>query len=102
MTAAESKRMLIGLLKKAVDLGVSDIFLIAGFPVAFKLAGAILPQSEKRLIPEETEALVFTSFPARAPRKNTGPAGTMIFPFPCPAWGAFGFRRICSAIPLPP
>jgi twitching motility protein PilT len=59
MTATETKTMLVQLLKQAVDLGVSDILLIAGFPVAFKISGAIIPQSEKRLTPEETEALVF-------------------------------------------
>ncbi len=91
MTAAESKRMLIGLLKKAVDLGVSDIFLIAGFPVAFKLAGAILPQSEKRLIPEETEALVFGLYElsgARSAEKYRA-SGDDDFSFSLPGVGRF-------------
>lgn len=62
MTIEESKPILVSLLKEAVSLGVSDIFLIAGFPVAFKLAGAITPKNETRLTPEDTQALVFALY----------------------------------------
>ncbi len=91
MTAAESKRMLVELLKKAVELGVSDIFLIAGFPVAFKLSGEIIPQSEKRLAPDETEALVFGLYELSGARsiENYKASGDDDFSFSLPGVGRF-------------
>jgi twitching motility protein PilT len=91
MTAAESKTMLVELLKKAVDLGVSDIFVIAGFPVAFKLSGAIIPQSDRRLTPEETESLIFGLYElsgARSAEKYRA-TGDDDFSFSLPGVGRF-------------
>ena len=91
MTALESKAMLVELLKKAVDLGVSDIFLIAGFPVAFKISGAIVPQSGRKLTPEDTESLVFGLYELSGARsaERFRATGDDDFSFSLPGVGRF-------------
>ncbi|MDR1070166.1 MAG: PilT/PilU family type 4a pilus ATPase [Gracilibacteraceae bacterium] len=46
------------LLQNAVDLNASDIFLISGMPIAFKLSGVIETQAGGRLSPSDTEVLL--------------------------------------------
>ena len=46
------------LLKKAVELGGSDIFLIPGSGVMVKVNGEMRPLSEERLLPADTESLI--------------------------------------------
>jgi len=91
MTALESKAMLVELLKKAVDLGVSDIFLIAGFPVAFNISGAIVPQSGRKLTPEDTESLVFGLYELSGARsaERFRATGDDDFSFSLPGVGRF-------------
>lgn len=45
-------------LADAKEKGVSDIFVVAGYPLAFKIEGLIEPQNDTRLMPNDTQALV--------------------------------------------
>lgn len=45
-------------LKQAVDLNVSDIFIVSGLPVAFKLNGTITPQNDEKIMPDTAMKLV--------------------------------------------
>ena len=42
-------------LQKAVELKVSDIFIIAGAPISFKIGDLIRPYNDEKLMPENTE-----------------------------------------------
>lgn len=46
------------ILKSAIEKNVSDVFLIAGFPVALKENGNIVSQEEERLSPEASQKLI--------------------------------------------
>ena len=50
------------ILTRAVEQDVSDVFVVAGFPLAFKTAGSIAPQDEKRLGPQDSEALILALY----------------------------------------
>lgn len=50
------------ILTDAVEKGASDLFVIAGFPISFKLNGVIVPQSDKKLQPSETQGLIKEMF----------------------------------------
>lgn len=45
-------------LKQAVEENASDLFIVAGKAVSMKKDGEIVPVSDKRLMPEDSEALV--------------------------------------------
>lgn len=45
-------------LQQAVQLQVSDLFLVAGGPVSVKLDGHLRPLSEERLLPPDTNGLI--------------------------------------------
>ena len=49
---------LLDYLKKAALDGGSDVFLIPGAPVSYKLDGQLLPMEEGKLMPARTEALL--------------------------------------------
>jgi twitching motility protein PilT len=46
------------ILKAAVDSGVTDVFVIAGSPVAYKNKGAITPRDGDMIMPEAAEVLI--------------------------------------------
>ncbi|SFB03163.1 twitching motility protein PilT [Acetitomaculum ruminis DSM 5522] len=46
--------MIKEILEKIVDLGASDIFLVAGIPLTYKLKGTMYHYSEDKLKPEDT------------------------------------------------
>ena len=46
------------ILTSAVEQGVTDTFIIAGGPVAFKVKGRITPQESETLLPEKAEELI--------------------------------------------
>lgn len=48
--------MLQAILEKAVGLGASDVLLIAGLPVSFKVSGVITREPTERLTPAQCEA----------------------------------------------
>lgn len=45
-------------LQKAVEAKASDIFIISGYPMAYKIMDVIEPVDEQRLMPENTEDLI--------------------------------------------
>lgn len=49
---------LLNYLQKAVTDGASDIFIVAGGSVSYKLDGKIQPMDEKRVLPADTEQLI--------------------------------------------
>ena len=46
------------LLKNAVEKNASDIFIVAGFPVAYKINGHIAPVDDERLTPAASSSIV--------------------------------------------
>lgn len=46
------------ILKDAVDKKASDIFIVTGIPVSYKLNGSIQSQSEENIMPDVSEALL--------------------------------------------
>lgn len=53
---------LYNLLKEAVDKQASDIFIVSGLPVSYKLNGVIQPQSEEMIVPEISEKLLTEAY----------------------------------------
>ena len=49
---------LLDYLKSAVDHGASDIFIVAGGPLSFKLDGHISPINDTKLLPPDTHKLI--------------------------------------------
>lgn len=49
---------ILQLLKDAVEQGASDIYIVAGRPLTYKVNGHLCTRNEDRLLPETTEALV--------------------------------------------
>lgn len=49
---------LLEYLRRAVDDGASDLFLVAGGPVSYKLEGRIRPMEPEKAAPADTEALI--------------------------------------------
>ena len=49
---------IVQILKDAVEHGASDIFVIAGLPVSYKVNGTIVRTQQENLMPAQTEALV--------------------------------------------
>jgi pilus retraction protein PilT len=45
-------------LKKAVELSASDIFIVSGLPVSYKLHGSISPQEDEIVMPDLSMALI--------------------------------------------
>ena len=45
-------------LRQAVETKASDLFIVAGGPVSYKLDGRIRPVSPEKVFPKETEALI--------------------------------------------
>ena len=45
-------------LRRAVADGASDVFIVAGGPVSYKCSGQLLPISETKVFPPETQALI--------------------------------------------
>lgn len=39
-------------LTQAVEKNVSDIFIISGLPISFKISGAIMPQNDEKIMPD--------------------------------------------------
>lgn len=50
------------MLKDAVEKQASDIFIVSGIPVSYKINGAIQPQSEEIILPEMSEKLLTDAY----------------------------------------
>lgn len=46
------------ILKKTLDMGGSDIFIVPGSPVTAKVSGRLLPVTQERTMPKDTEELI--------------------------------------------
>ena len=53
---------LYNLLKDAVEKQASDIFIVSGLPVSYKLNGVIQPQSNEMIVPEISEKLLTEAY----------------------------------------
>jgi len=53
---------LIDLLKKTLELGGSDVFIVPGAPVQAKVQGRLVALTETRTTPEESEALIGATY----------------------------------------
>ncbi|MCH5200039.1 MAG: PilT/PilU family type 4a pilus ATPase [Oscillospiraceae bacterium] len=53
---------LYNMLKEAVDKQASDIFIVSGLPISYKLNGVIQPQSEELIVPEISEKLLTEAY----------------------------------------
>ncbi len=73
---------LIEMLRKAVELGGSDIFIIPGSSAMVKVNNAMHPLAEGRLLPKDTEALVQAMYGlAHRDYANLGSSGDDDFSF---------------------
>ena len=50
------------MLKEAVDKDASDIFLVSGLPLSYKINSSIHLQSEEKLSPDDTRALILSIY----------------------------------------
>ena len=50
------------ILRLAVKTGATDVFIISGSPVAFKINGEVIPQSEESVIPPVSEQLIHSIY----------------------------------------
>ena len=59
------------ILKQAAQASASDIFIVAGLPVSYKVNNQIQRQTDQRLMPEDTEVIVreLYRFAKRSPEK---------------------------------
>ena len=89
------------ILREAVQREASDVLLIAGLPVSYKVNGHICREGE-RLFPEHTRVLVeeLYSLAARPIERFLRPE-TTTFPSPSPASPASGSTPSVSAAPWP-
>jgi len=46
------------IIRDAVERSASDIFILAGFPVAVKQKGSLIPLNDERLLPDGTSAII--------------------------------------------
>ena len=81
---------LLDYLKKATLDGGSDVFLIPGAPVSYKLDGVLAPMEEPKLMPAQTEALLRQIYEAAG--REMGPfltSGDDDFSFAVPGLARF-------------
>ena len=50
------------MLKEAVDKDASDIFLVSGLPLSYKISSSIHLQSQEKLTPDDTRALILSIY----------------------------------------
>ena len=80
------------ILKQALETGASDLFLIAGLPVTFKVKGSQLRQEEQgRLMPDDTARLIgqIYEMAGRDPEKIRRPDADDDFSFALSGLGRF-------------
>lgn len=81
---------LMDYLKQAVQDGASDLFIVAGGAISYKLDGRILPLSTERVFPRETERLIDDIYQAAArPMERYLSSGDDDFSFSVPGLARF-------------
>jgi len=77
-------------LRKAVELGASDIFIGAGRNVSFRINGSIVPQGETPIMPNESEELITNIYElARRSMEKYKETGDDDFPVSVPGLARF-------------
>ncbi|MDD3193200.1 MAG: PilT/PilU family type 4a pilus ATPase [Oscillospiraceae bacterium] len=56
------------MLKTAVDKGASDVFIVSGLPLAYKINNNIHAQSQEKLYPDDTRAMILEIYGLAAQR----------------------------------
>lgn len=82
---------IIDILKNAIDKNASDIFLIAGRPLSYKIMGEIVSLNDNSLTPDDTHEIIYDIFQI-AKRDNFNILdiqGDMDFSFSMPKLGRF-------------
>ena len=82
------------LLKQMLDLGASDIFIVAGLPMTYEADGKQYRQSGKPMMPADTAASTAWRAATSAPSWNRTTT-TTTSRSPCPGWE--GSASTCSA-----
>lgn len=81
---------LMDYLKRAVEDGASDLFIVAGGAVSYKVEGRIQPLSDQRVFPQETERLIDGIYQTAArPMDRYLAAGDDDFSFSVPGLARF-------------
>ena len=81
---------LLDYLKQAVERQASDLFIVAGGPVSAKQEGHLVPISEEKVFPQETERLIVGIYElARRPMDNLHRTGDDDFSFAVPGVARF-------------
>ena len=80
------------MLKEAVEKGASDIFIVSGLPLAYKINNSIQNQSEEKLYPDATRRMILEIYELASQRdpKRLLERETMVFLFlwwECPVFG---------------
>lgn len=56
--------LILDYLRRAVQKGASDMFIVSGMPVSFKVDGEIRPEAEEKVMPDRANELVSALFAA--------------------------------------
>ena len=56
--------LILDYLRRAVQKGASDMFIVSGMPVSFKVDGEIRPEAEEKVMPDRANELVSALFTA--------------------------------------
>lgn len=59
------------MLQEAVKKGASDIFIVSGLPLAYKINNNIITQGEEKLYPDQTRELIFKIYELAGERDTT-------------------------------
>lgn len=88
-------------LQKAIENKASDIFIVSGFPMAFKINDVIEPVDEERLMPDATEDLIRQIYQLEGSRRmeQLTQTGDDDFSFSIKAWAGSAATPINSGIP---
>ena len=93
------------ILADAMRAGASDILIVSGGPLCYKINGRVEHAAEERLSPDDTENLIRQIYALDHQRDLStllGMRETTIFPFRSAAWAGSGAAPTSSAAPFPP
>ena len=94
----------IDFLKQATELGVSDLFIVAGRPLSCKKDGRIMTFGEDRVMPAQTDSLIREIYQLASGRDISHflRKGDDDFSFAVPGLAGSASAPTCSAVPWPP
>jgi len=89
-TEENAKQDMLSILKKAVDIGSSDVFIGAGRRITYKVSGVLVPEEGSILMPPQTEKLITVLYDlAGKPMKKYLDSGDDDFPVTVPGLARF-------------